>query len=273
MQITPNIHVLNLPFIVPLPTGHVERSVNIVIICSDTVTLIDSGTAGSEQRIFDYLRSIGRLPEEISLLILTHSHPDHIGAAQAITAATGCQIAAHDAELPWIEDVGRQCEERPVPGFRTLVGGSVKVADAGTLDIGGLHLKVMHTPGHSQGSLSLWCPDESVLITGDALPVPNEMPIFDSHQESLESLRRLKDLNADWVISAWEQPLRGADIQRRFSSSNDWLMKIQDAVSMFAEGNSTIAPMDLCAQVVASLKLPPFAVNPLVARSLTSCLK
>jgi glyoxylase-like metal-dependent hydrolase (beta-lactamase superfamily II) len=48
--------------------------------------------------IFDYIRSTGRDPSEIVLIILTHSHPDHIGAARAIKQLTGCSIAAHPAE-------------------------------------------------------------------------------------------------------------------------------------------------------------------------------
>ncbi len=127
MQITPQIHQLTIPFNVPLPTGPVPRSVNVVFVCGEALTLVDSGVAGAEQQIFSYLQTLGRMPEEIETLVLTHSHPDHIGAALAITRATGCMVAAHCAERNWIEDVALQERQRPVPGFSQLVGGPVSV--------------------------------------------------------------------------------------------------------------------------------------------------
>lgn len=78
-------------------------------------------------KMFDYIRKTGRNPEDISLIILTHSHPDHIGSAHEIQRTTGCTIAAHHGERAWIEDVELQSRERPVPDFHSLVGGSVRI--------------------------------------------------------------------------------------------------------------------------------------------------
>lgn len=132
------------------------------LIYGETITLIDTGVAGCENTIFDSIRSIGRDPREISLIILTHSHPDHIGAAKAIKKATGCSAMAHPAERAWIEDVDLQSRERPVPGFSTVVGGPVQLdhelADGDVIDPDGTEeyeLQVFHTPGHSAGSISL----------------------------------------------------------------------------------------------------------------------
>lgn len=272
MQIARNIHVVNLPFSVPLSSGPVERSVNVVLVCADRIVLIDSGTAGAEGRIFEYLRSIGRKPEEIARLVLTHSHPDHIGAARAIVSTSGCRVAAHGAERGWIEDVALQGRERPVPGFAGLVAGSVAVADllaeGDRLDVGnGMVLDVLHTPGHSPGSLSFWSPEKKLLISGDTVPVPGEMPIFDSFAASLASLQRLQGLDAEALISAWEQPLTGKAIRERLATSKEWLLQIGEAVAR----HGGCEPLELCAGVVADLGLPPYAVNPLVARSLLAC--
>ncbi len=272
MQVARNIHVINLPFSVPLPSGPVERSVNVVLVSADRIVLIDSGTAGAEGRIFAHLGAIGRKPEEIVRLVLTHRHPDHIGAARAIVAASGCQVAAHALERGWIEDVELQGRERPVPGFAGLVGGSVEVADllaeGDRLDVGnGIDLDVLHTPGHSPGSLSFWSPEEKLLITGDAIPVPGEMPIFDSFAASLASLQRLQELDAEVLVSAWERPLTGKAIRERLAASREWLLRIREAVARHGGRE----PLELCAGVVADLGLPTFAVNPLVARSLLAC--
>ena len=85
MQITPSIHAIRHPFRIPVAPGiTLDRFVYSYLIYGDTVTLIDTGVAGCETQIFEYIRSTGRDPSEIALIILTHSHPDHIGAAQAI---------------------------------------------------------------------------------------------------------------------------------------------------------------------------------------------
>ena len=137
----------------------------------EKICLIDSGVAGSEKIILDYLKATGRSPQEISRLILTHAHPDHIGAAAAIKRISGCTVAAHAAEKAWIEDVDLQAKERPVPGFRSLVGGSVQVdqtlQDGDVLHLeSGLTLRVLHTPGHSPGSISLWLAEDGALFSG-----------------------------------------------------------------------------------------------------------
>jgi len=125
MQITPAIHALRHPFKIPVAPGiEIDRFVYSFILAGETITLIDTGVAGCENSIFDNIRSIGRDPDEISLIILTHSHPDHIGAVKAIKEATGCSVTAHPAERAWLEDVDLQNRERPVPGFSLLVGGS-----------------------------------------------------------------------------------------------------------------------------------------------------
>ncbi len=129
MRISEQVHALKIPFQVAGPAGQsIPRFVYVYFIFGKRICLIDSGVAGGEQAIFDYLKAMGRGPEEISLLILTHSHPDHIGAAKAVQAASGSEIAAHAAERAWIVDVGLQFQERPVPGFHSLVGGSVRVS-------------------------------------------------------------------------------------------------------------------------------------------------
>ncbi len=177
MQVTPSIHAIRHTFRIPTRSRHLLSTVLCIriLVYGDTITLIDTGVAGCEKDIFDYIRSTGRDPSEIALIILTHSHPDHIGAARAIQQLTGCSIAAHPAERAWIEDVDLQNRERPVPGFDTLVGGSVSVdhelVDGDTIESDenrGSEILVFHTPGHSKGSISLFLHSEGALFCGDA---------------------------------------------------------------------------------------------------------
>ena len=178
MQVTEHIHALRIPFKIPIgPEKIIDRDVYSYIVFGDNITLIDSGVSGAQTIIFDYIKKNGRDPQEISQVILSHSHPDHIGSVKTIQEATRCRIIAHRAEKDWIEDTEKQFKERPVPGFHTLVAGPITLdrllGDGEIVDCGGkIRAEVIHTPGHSRGSITLLFPSEKALITGDALPLP-----------------------------------------------------------------------------------------------------
>ena len=274
MQISKHIHALKIPFTVPTPAGNIERFVYIYLVCGEQVTLIDSGVAGAETMIFSYLDSIGR-GNRISRLILTHSHPDHIGAARAVYAATGCNVLAGAAEQSWIEDTDRQARERPVPGFSTLVGGPVTldrvVVNGELVELGGgLSLEVIATPGHSAGSMSFFFRQEGALFCGDAVPIPGDMPIYDDFRTSLATLERLRRMESiKLMLEAWQEP-RTAGITERIAAAQSWLQAVDAAVHQEMKQKLELDAMTLCRKVVTKLGLSPFAANPLVARSLCS---
>ena len=275
MQISSHIHAVKIPFTVPTPLGAIERFVYVYLVCcGEQVTMIDSGVSGAEQIIFPYLEAIGR-NRGISRLLFTHSHPDHIGAARAIHATTGCIVLAGEAERNWIEDTERQLVERPVPGFNTLVDGPVsvdRVIDSGDLlELGeGLTLEVIATPGHSGGSLSFFLREEGALFSGDAVPVPGDLPIYDDFCTSLETLERLQRLDGvKLLLEAWQEP-GTAQPAGRLAAGCSWLQVVDAAVRQHAGGKPKPDAMSLCRQVVTQLGLSPLAVNPLVARSLRS---
>ena len=167
-----------MPFQITGPDGRrIDRFVYAYLIYGDEICLIDSGVAHCQRIIIDYLQATGRSPRDITRLILTHSHPDHIGSAAAIKGMTGCTVYAHALERAWIEDINLQAKERPVPGFFALVGGSVTVdktlQEGDVLHLeGDLTLQVLHTPGHSPGSISLLLVEDGALMTSDAVPIP-----------------------------------------------------------------------------------------------------
>lgn len=280
MQISERIHAPKVPFQITDQSGtKLSRFVYVYLLYGDQICLIDSGVASSDQVIFDYIRKTGRRPEEISLLILTHSHPDHIGAALAIKEASGCAVAAHPADKAWIEDIGLQSRERPVPGFNSLVGGSVKVDrvlnDGDILYLGpGLRLEVIHTPGHSEGSVSLWLPKEGVLFSGDAIPLPGEMPIYDDPLASVKSIKRLKAIvGIKFLLAAWDQPREGVQAYRIMDESLGYLQRIHEAIINISNGLPTRGSMEMTKRVINELGLPETMANPMVARSFQSNLK
>ena len=282
MQITDRIHALKIPFQITDPSGQkIPRFVYVYLIYGQRIFLIDSGVASSEKIILDYLKSTGRKPAEISQLILTHSHPDHMGAARAIKSLSGCTVAAHAAEKSWIEDVSLQERERPVPGFKSLVAGSVHVdqtlQDGDILDLDYVSMQVLHTPGHSSGSICLWLPEVGALFSADAVPVPGSMPIYQDILASVRSIQRLKSMQGiKFLLSAWDEPRLDGVAYRVMDESLAYLQSIHNAVLKVARARGPDAGQDsmqFCSRVLAELGLPAAMANPLVAGSFQSSLK
>jgi hydroxyacylglutathione hydrolase len=279
MQASEHIHALKIPFKIPVsPEKLIDRFVYSYVVFGDKITLIDSGVSGAETIIFDHIKKNGRSPEEISSVILSHSHPDHIGSVKVIKEATKCKIAAHSGEKDWIEDTEKQFKERPVPGFHTLVGGPVildrLLADGEIVNLSeNISCKVIHTPGHSRGSISLLFQSEKVIITGDALPLPNDLPIYENIADSINSIKRLRKVkDIEVLLSSWEAPIRGHErIMKRIDDGFSYLCRIHEMI-LKAKSQGKEDPMDLCRYVVNEMGLPPSAANPLVARSLASNL-
>jgi len=281
MQITPAIHALRHPFKIPVAPGiAIDRFVYSYILAGETITLIDTGVAGCEKSIFDYIRSNGRDPDEIALIILTHSHPDHIGAAKAIRDATGCSVMAHPAERVWIEDVDRQNRERPVPGFSSLVGGSVRLdhelEDGFVIDPDGSEtreIQVIHTPGHSAGSVSLLVHSERTLFCGDAVPVYGDIPVYDDARQSARSVAKLQAVRGiHHLLSAWDEPREGEDAYLQMDRALAYLQKIHETViAVFSDGTSD--PMEVAGRAAALLGFPPQEVTPFLARTIAANIR
>ncbi len=274
---TRNIHPLKIVFNIPVsPDKMVERSVYAYVIEGERLCLIDTGVAGSEINISIALQKLNKTLSDVDIIILTHSHPDHIGGASLIQSQSGAKVWAHKNERAWIEDIDRQGEERPVPGFAGLVGGSVALdrllADGDVLWLDeDLTFRVLHTPGHSSGSISLLSEENGILFSGDLIPQPDSMPIYEDVAALANSLVRIAEIqNLAVLYSSWEDPLYGQNAGHAIRAGMRYLIAVHTvALAAFSECHEP-DPVEQCKRCVRRLGLPPFAANPLVLRSLLS---
>ncbi|HUQ90989.1 MAG TPA: MBL fold metallo-hydrolase [Bryobacteraceae bacterium] len=104
----------------------------------------------------------------VKTIVITHAHIDHIGGAQKMKAATGAPVwmNRNDQELYDRLDVQAGWLGMPKPE-QTEIDHEAKEGDV--LQLGPAEFHVLHTPGHTQGSLCLWIPAESKLVSGDTL--------------------------------------------------------------------------------------------------------
>jgi hydroxyacylglutathione hydrolase len=101
----------------------------------------------------------------LKLIVSTHGHWDHIGDNTAVATATGAEIAVHPA------DRARLTDPQPLWAPFEIVPSvpAVELAEGGVIRFGSLRLRVLHTPGHTEGSVCLLAEDEGLLFSGDTL--------------------------------------------------------------------------------------------------------
>lgn len=213
-----------------------------LIACEKTriAAVIDPG--GTEEEISDILRRIHDDSLLLKYIINTHGHADHISGNALMKSATGADILIHAADAkmilkPWtvLQEASKQWgREPPCPGcgqttslfevlpdqhkavwkcgacdwyFEALASPPADqlLADGDLINIGTMKFTVIHTPGHSAGSIALFCQEENVVFTGDTLFAGSRgrTDLPDSSEKGmLLSLRMLMELPEQTVVYA-----------------------------------------------------------------------
>ncbi|MGN0037951.1 MAG: MBL fold metallo-hydrolase [Coriobacteriales bacterium] len=149
--------------------------------------VIDPGA--QPQRILTELR--GAKPVAI---VLTHNHWDHTGAVPALVRATGAPVMAHRLDAPGVfglEDNGYVPRELVEDHRRALEEGMTcsRLLETGdAVELGGLRFEVLHTPGHTPGSICLYCAQEKALFAGDTLFAGGRFGRTDFEGGSMEAM-------------------------------------------------------------------------------------
>jgi glyoxylase-like metal-dependent hydrolase (beta-lactamase superfamily II) len=101
----------------------------------------------------------------LKLIVSTHGHWDHIGDNAAVAAHTGADIAVHPLDRSRLEHPEPLWAPFDIPPSVP----AVELAEGGLVRFGALRLRVLHTPGHTEGSVCLFAEDDGLLFSGDTL--------------------------------------------------------------------------------------------------------
>jgi glyoxylase-like metal-dependent hydrolase (beta-lactamase superfamily II) len=143
------------------------------------LTLVDTGLKGrGPKRILEGLSALGKRPDQVRRILLTHSHFDHGGGARGVVEQTRAPLATHEIEAPYLSRGRPPSYAGTKPLLRLLnmrppkvemVDASSTFRDGDVLEVGGGSLRVLHTPGHTPGHCAFLHQPTGVLITGDSI--------------------------------------------------------------------------------------------------------
>lgn len=183
--------------------------VNAFLVNADVVTLVDAGTPGSASKVLAAVREVGLAPGDVKRILITHRHADHAGNAAELAAATGADVHVPPGDAAFVTERREQPRPRPATPMGQALVPYVKVALPWELDpvaaqptlVDGASIgafRVIDTPGHTAGHVSLLWQGPGVLFTGDAaanLTRIGPHPASDDPQRARESFAKLSGLD------------------------------------------------------------------------------
>ena len=190
---------------------------------ADKLILIDTGLPRSDKKIVKYIESLVRKPTDVSTIVLTHFHIDHVGSAKKMKELTNAQVAVHEADADFV--AGKKSPPKPTNLMFAALSSVFKAAPVEPellLKDGDKvgRLIVIHTPGHSEGSISLLDVERKVMFVGDALRFVDGKIVTSPAQFTLdvdkakESIGKISSFEFDVMLGGHGEPLRGNGSQK-----------------------------------------------------------
>ncbi len=196
---------------------------NTFLLLDKSVTVVDTGLGGKAASILNEVSRLGYKTSDVAYIILTHHHTDHVGSLAELKKATGAKIMAHTADAPYIDGslpqpgparpkwlammlspFGRMWASTPAEVDKLLNDGDELPM------LGGV--KILHTPGHTPGSICLFIPQEKLVIVSDLLSnrsqpgLPSRIFTADMAQE-INSIKKLAGLDFDIMAFGHGRPV------------------------------------------------------------------
>src|SRR5215213_5255207 len=214
MKIAEGVYVLSIP----RGSQGADGFLNLTLVLDEDNgnTLVDAGLPGQAEAIDAALAEASIVLRDLRHIIFTHQDLDRIGSGAALVRQSGAKVLAHPADAPYIDGSLRPLKVTPEmleqrPQMREVLDRLEPVRvdehldDGERLDLAG-GIRVIFTPGHTPGHLSLYLERPKVLVAGDALTAeegrlngPNP-PLTLDVREAVRSVKRLAELDVDTIV-------------------------------------------------------------------------
>lgn len=179
-----------------LPLSVCETNCYVVRTEKNSACLIDAPDSP------DYILSeLDRLGVTLKKILLTHGHCDHIAAAAALQDKTGCEVCVHPLDRKMLEGSKDNLADWIMGGKCQSVKSITEISDGDTITLDEVSFKVLHTPGHTRGSVCYICDD--ILFSGDTLfnmSIGRTDFPGGSFETLSKSLSKLRELDGDFTL-------------------------------------------------------------------------
>jgi hydroxyacylglutathione hydrolase len=208
MEIIRNIHILP------------GRMVNCYLISNeDGIILIDTGLPGNSSKIINYIKqNLNRSPSELGTIVITHNHFDHVGSLSKMKEITGAKVAIHPDDADYIrgkeKHVGSKFMNALIKMYQIIyrtkpVNPEILLNNDDMVD----GYQVIHTPGHTPGSICLYNPENKVIFVGDNLQYkdgklqsPGNRLILDPEKYK-DSMKKLLNYDIEVILTGHTPPV------------------------------------------------------------------
>ncbi len=269
-----------------------------VIVDGDTAAVIDPGTAGDPGKdTLEFVKHLGLNPKsDITTILCTHGHPDHIGGAGILKKATGASIMIHEDDAVLLSNPSEFIDSRLKLTFAGRMAMKVdrgplrvnyrpvdpdRLLDRGdTIRIGDVSLRVIHTGGHSAGHCVFYDSARKVLFSGDEVNnFPNDprkfyIDLSGSLAIRRSSLESLQKLDIEFLLPSHDVSHMMGEVSLQFREAADAILQFQDNVlsHLSARGSADLEQLVFDIQQARSIPIPTDAYS-LFTTTLEACLQ
>ena len=196
-----------------------ENNCNTFYLAEPLNILIDPGLKNYVDLLFDNMKKDGLNPDDIKYVVNTHGHPDHYEGSVHFNNREDVKIAMYKDEISFIEQFG--------PEFANMLGMDFPEIEyniplnEGIWNVNNTELEIIHTPGHSPGSVCIYWKDKKAMFCGDLVfemsfgrvDFPGGNP-----RQLIESIKKISEYNIEYLLPGHTNIITGkVNIEKNFN--------------------------------------------------------